>query len=825
MYFTVESGQLRSNSDSAGQEFFISRPFEWAANAEWELLVNLKFNTSSANYIDVYLVSDSSNLMKGQSGYFVRIGNTKDEICLYKTKAGGTPVLLIDGKDNQTNTSNNILKVKVLRNDTGEFQLFTDVGATGNYYREGTATDTMLRQSKNFGILIKQSTASFHKKHFFDNIYAGPLRRDTLPPSLQSWVIENDSLVSLKFNERVFLDSLYDYHFNLLGEGNQVKSVTGLQGKELQVVFSKPFAQLKNYNLKLRGISDSVGNLMTDTILKFKFVMPVTPSVGEVLITEIMADPDPVVGLPNAEYLEIVNRHFLPLQMKGCTFSDPTKTLTFPDLILNPGDWVIICDIINVDSFKTNGKVIGLNGMPALNNAGDDLTLMDPLGRVLNLVSYSDKWYKGDFKKGGGWSLELIDTGGLSCLGSNNWKPSIAFSGGTPGKPNSVLATNPDLKAPKLLSFEIDGDSSIKLQFDEWMDSISVFTQANYISEDLVIDKVKDYDPELHLFKLRIKDPIKRGREVTLTIAGLKDCSGNSSGPDTIRFLLPERHLSGDIVINEILFNPKDDGADYVELYNRSNRILDFSNLKLANRSATSELSNVKKISDTTILFYPSTYLLLTTDIEKVAAQYPVNNKGVFFSMSSLPTMSNEEGNILLLDDSSNVSDSFYYKEKMHFALLNDVEGVSLERIDFKQATNESDNWMSAASSVGYGTPGVQNSQFRSEPLGTDILIIEPPVFSPDGDGYNDFVLIKLNSPNKASSLNINVYDIAGSLVKKMANNELAGEHPVYVWDGMDDNGKKAIIGIYVLYVEIFDLSGNIERIKKAFTLGGAIGN
>ena len=822
-YYTTESGQLRSNSDSINHEFYLSRNFELSPNSEWEWWMNLKFNTSSVNYTDVYLFSDSSNLIKGRTGYFVRIGNTKDEICLYKTKAGGTPVLLIDGRDNLTSGSNNIVKILVVRNDTGQFQLFTDIGASGIYFYEGKATDTMLTEAKCFGISVRQSTASFHRKHFFDDIYAGPLRKDTLPPELNSWIVENDTQIELNFSEKVFLDSTNDIHFDLLGEGNFIRDLAISQGKNLTLTFDKGFTQLKNYELKLSGIKDSAGNQMKDTILKFRFVMPVAPIPGNILITEIMADPDPVVRLPNLEYIEIVNRHFLPLRLKGCTFSDPTKTIVIPDIIVESGEWVILCDNNHLDSFKTFGKAIGLSGMPALNNAGDELWIRDNSGLILDHVSYSDKWHKDKMKKDGGWSLELIDTAGLACLGAYNWISSRDFSGGTPGKPNSVLAPNPDLKAPELAGFEIRDETSLTLQFDEWLDSVGVFNSLNYEFTELVLDHINDYDQNLYMVTLIFKNPFPRGKALSVGISGLTDCSGNVFAPDTIRFLLPELVESGDIALNEILFNPKDDGVDYIELYNRSKKILDLSELRLANRSVGGELSNIKTVRDTTTLFYPETYLLLTSNIERVADQYPVKDKSVFLQMGFLPTMSNEDGSILLLDDSLKTLDSLFYEEKMHFELLSDFEGVSLERIDFNRPSNQKDNWMSAASSVGYGTPGLKNSQFRSEPSGTDKVVLDPQVFSPDGDGYNDLLMVKLNTTEVGTTVNLSVYDIRGRLVKQLANNELTASESVYVWDGVNENGEKALVGVYVLYIETFDLKGHTEQIKKAFSLAGKI--
>src|ERR1035437_2630248 len=135
--YTVVTNKLRSNKTVASSTFYLSTPSTLANNCQWEFWVNLQFNTSSANYVDVYLTSDQANLKATNiNGYFVRLGSTTDDICLYK-KVNGTATKIIDGTDLILNTSNNTLKVKVVRDASNNFTLSRDVGATGNYSVEG----------------------------------------------------------------------------------------------------------------------------------------------------------------------------------------------------------------------------------------------------------------------------------------------------------------------------------------------------------------------------------------------------------------------------------------------------------------------------------------------------------------------------------------------------------------------------------------------------------------------------------------------------------------------------------------------------------------
>ncbi|MFM8912906.1 MAG: hypothetical protein ACKOE6_08335, partial [Flammeovirgaceae bacterium] len=183
--WTVVGGQLRSNNITANSTFYISTPSAQALNAQWEFLVNLPFNTSSANFVDVYLMSTNANMV-ASNGYFVRIGGTPDEISLYRS-SGATSSVIINGTDGVTNTSNNTIKIKVTRDINHVWTLERDItGSGGSYFTEGTAVDNTFTTSSFFGIRVTQSTASFFQRHFFGNFYVGAIIGDIVPPSLSA---------------------------------------------------------------------------------------------------------------------------------------------------------------------------------------------------------------------------------------------------------------------------------------------------------------------------------------------------------------------------------------------------------------------------------------------------------------------------------------------------------------------------------------------------------------------------------------------------------------------------------------------------------------
>ena len=145
--------QLQSNNTTASSTFYLSTANTLATTAQWEFYCNLTFNTSGTNYADVFLTASASDItLNTTTGYFVRIGNTADEISLYKKDATGTLIKIIDGVDGITNISNNILKIKVVRNAANLWTLSRDITGLGNsFVSEGTVTDNTYNTSAFFG--------------------------------------------------------------------------------------------------------------------------------------------------------------------------------------------------------------------------------------------------------------------------------------------------------------------------------------------------------------------------------------------------------------------------------------------------------------------------------------------------------------------------------------------------------------------------------------------------------------------------------------------------------------------------------------------------
>ena len=168
--------------------------------------------------------------------------------------------------------------------------------------------------------------------------------------------------------------------------------------------------------------------------------------------------------------------------------------------------------------------------------------------------------------------------------------------------------------------------------------------------------------------------------------------------------------------------------------------------------------------------------------------------------------------------------DSFDYREDQHFALLDDEKGVSLERLNPFSITQEDGNWHSAASTVGFATPGLENSQFiQDNNIIDEILFIPEKTISPDGDGFQDLLIIQYETDQPGYLLNAKIFDLQGREISYFIQNELLSNKGTFSWEGTSDGQEKARLGIYVLWFELFDLNGQVTTKKMPIIVAGQL--
>lgn len=819
--------QLQSNNQIINSSFYLSTPNALSTQTQWEFWVKIDFNPSSLNYVDAYLTASSGNLSStSTTGYFVRIGNTQDEISLYRKDASGAAVKIIDGVDAVLNNSTNVMKIKVIRATGNQWTLFRDLSGTGStYIAEGVVTDATYTTSAFFGFSIVQSTASFVQKHFFDDIQVQAYTPDVTPPAIQSVSAVTPNTVDVLFNEPVDLatsQTVTNYSVNN-AIGNPASAVRDVNNPALiHLTFAASFPNGANNTITINGVKDLSGNTLNNGTSSFSFYIPQR---YDVVIDEILADPTPVVTLPNAEFLELKNVSGKTLNLGGWKVaSTSTTSAALPSYLLPADSFLVITSTTNAPSFNVYGRVLGVTSFPALDNTGTTLSLISKEGITIHSVSYNVAWYNNAVKSDGGWSLEMIDTRS-PCIGAENWKASTDARGGTPAAKNSVDGVNADKTAPALVRAAAIDSVTVILTFSEPVDSLKGATAANYSISDGIGTPLSalTVSPSFMKVQLTLARPLARGKVYTVTANNVSDCSGNIiQAVKTTRLGLASAVDSFSIIINEILFNPKPNVVDYVEIYNRTQNVYDLKDLYIANRSTSGAIATPRQLTTENILLFPGDFFVLSENSAIVKQAYVAKNPDNFIDVT-MPSFNDDKGDVILLNSQGRIIDELKYDDSWHFSLIDNEEGISLERVDYNKPTQDKNNFHSAASTVGFGTPSYQNSQFRSDVILPGEVTVTPKVFSPDNDGFDDFAILNFQMQDRGNVANVTIYDAAGRPIKSLVKNATLAQTGFFRWDGLDDKLRKVPVGTYIIYTEVFNLSGRKRTFKNTVVVAARL--
>ena len=544
------------------------------------------------------------------------------------------------------------------------------------------------------------------------------------------------------------------------------------------------------------------------------------PAAYDVVIDEILADPSPPVLLPETEYLEVTNTTNKNISLFGWQIMVNSRRAILPKKEIGSGEYRILLDAISAPDFQNqNDIVIGIEGFPTLSNEGADIVLLDATGRLMNAVDYNINWYNTETKKEGGWSLEMINPK-EPCTGKENWKESVDYRGGTPGEINSVYSGILSNKTPKLWRAAVTDSGSLMLYFSEPMDSLTLaLTNFYYLDHEIGLPvSVRPNWKVADKVELFFNKPFEKLVEYKISLSSDPcDCMGLSIGSNqSARFRVSEQADSSDIVVNEIMFDPKQNFEEYVELYNQSNKTIDIKDWQLISGDS---VNKGKVLTNDYFPMAPKSYVVLSKDYSGINSEEEFEHAELIVKMSDLPILSNEGSKIIIMNKQGKCIDAAAYLPTYHHPLLSDTKGVSLERISAKVSGLDRSNWQSASSDAGYQTPAASNSQ--SELLASaNHVTINPQTITPNADGIDDELSVCYQMDEPGYMARIFVFDKDGDQMSSLANGKILGTDGCYNFQGKDERGNTLTAGIYILYFEAYNKSGKRFVTKKAFVVG-----
>ncbi len=644
--------------------------------------------------------------------------------------------------------------------------------------------------------------------------------KDIIPPVLENADIIDANTIQMNFDEALDSNSYQLLDFQIENSINPIsidKSLS-LQGI-IKLYFTDQLPQEDVFTLRYRNVSDKDGNAINGDV--FVDLYYYQAKAFYILINELMVDPTPSVYLPEKEYIELYNSKDFSINLENWKLKVNTKEYLFPKCNIPAKSYLLIVTEGNTGLFDTTLNIVEINFGSLVNSQGT-IALESPEGLWVHQVNYTEDWHTESYKQDGGWSLEMIDHS-QSCNMLNNWTSSVDNNGGTPGELNSVNREN--LKEAELEILNVYFDTTnIIIQFNQYLLPTYQAEKSNFILDDNIPSSV-NYIAGDYFMSLSFSNVFQSNVTYLLTINdSILTCDGRYLDiPFVLRIGIPVPVDSNDIIINEVFFNPLGSNKQYIEFYNQSDKILDLQEMKLA--VLEDDVIKPKDvISDVQRLVFPKDYFVLTKERENILLNFYVKNPDRLFQTEEIPSISTTEEYLYLINKGDKIIDEIYYNEDYHNPILSEVEGVSLEKINPENLGLLASSWQSASESSGFGTPTYKNSQYSdiTEP-GIDKITFQTETFSPDMDGYNDYLTINYQLEKSGYIANVNIYNSKGQFVYELISNEFMGREGLWTWNGKNANGQSSPLGIYIVVFEFIHANGEMIQEKKVCTIAGKL--
>ena len=791
------------------------------AGFESALSLKLMFESSTTSFLRYWLVADQENLIKATAGYFIEVKDRRLQFfcrsegvdrVLAKTPAGS---LLMNPTDVSLSAVFKSDEVMLKYKKKGSSQEYT----WGNIKIEPFAGGA-------FSGVVCYYPSGRAKSFYF---------RDWIARKIQILPPDPETAITLKSVEVISPNDL-TIHFSEPVKTSQV--VFQMNGSDAGIENLSKNDYTSEVRLSLATILEdgkheiSILNLNRENpgakeVYNHSFIYekdkPADPDEESirVAISEIMANPEGVTGLPAVEYVELANISGENVNLKDWVFYYGDKAFKLPAYLLKPDSYVVLCGKSASGQLDSSVPKLYVPSFPVLANSGKLLYLEDACSRLQSVADYTDQWY-GPGSNNSGCSLEKIDL--YNQLSSAlNWTASKAPRGGTPGIENSVSAANPDQINPELVSYEYLHPFAVRLRFNKPMNGSLLSDVRNYVPDSkLSVKSVRINYPLSDQVELILSDSLSEGECLRIEIKNLKCINSNLPETDLIFEACRSRPLQEkDILINELLYYPLKDEAEFIELYNNSNTAIDLSELYIATRKTDGSLQYMSRVSDTPFRLDKQQYLCVSKDIQSIRRVYDLLPDAICAQPEKLPQFSNSGGTVVLIYKSDKILDEFPYSPQLHTISSKNQQGVSLERKTMANPIEESGNWTSSFNPKG-ATPGYENS-FKDTGTGagngSGKFRTDQKYFRPASLGYEQNWHLFYDLQDITHKVTIEIYAVNGVQVRALLRNkEIAGSGEM-LWDGKDDNGSVLPIAPYVVYLQYFDAKSRLKKEKFVVTL------
>ncbi|MBC7186890.1 MAG: lamin tail domain-containing protein [Calditrichaeota bacterium] len=546
--------------------------------------------------------------------------------------------------------------------------------------------------------------------------------------------------------------------------------------------------------------------------------------VGQVLVNEIMYAP----FSGQSEWVELYNAGPSEVDLYGWGLGDATsgpRLFGTTHVRVPVGGFAVVAadSVVRFQYGQLPAPLLTVKqGWAALNNDQDEVRVYDPAGVVVDSVHYFSRWGMRT-----GVSLERVRYE-WGSQDSANWRLSTAPEGATPGTENSVSPLTVDVGvAGAGLSFLPEQPrvgESVRLQAQVCNEGrapaehvrVEFFWDAN---RDTVFAPGERLGEPVDIAQLApdecrsVEVEWREAPAGVMWIGVLVTCAGDMRPANNIAVAeLMVGFARGTLVVNEIMYAPLSGMGEWVELYNRSEAAVNLEKWLFSD----ADLAKRRVVSSNLLLVPPGGFVLLAEDSS--LAKAGELGESLLLVVPSWPALSATGDAVVVYDPQGTVIDSVAYDQSW-----GGDTGVSLERINPSLPSQLKSNWSSCVDKTG-GTPGRANSVLTMVVPPRTTLSVSPSPFSPDGDGRDDFAVISFALPMTTAAVNVKIYDVTGRLIRFLASNQPVAASNAVVWDGRDDHGQQARIGVYIVYLEALNAAaGTVETARATVVLAGRL--
>lgn len=649
-----------------------------AAYGEWETLINLRFNPSGSNLAKFYILSDTQNMKGDVNGYFIMIGDTEEEISLYR-QDGATTTKIIDGADGLIDANPVNVRIKATRDLDGNWELLADASGGTSYTSQGTTTDGTYATSNYIG-LFSDYTSTRHDLFEYDDIKVTKI----VPPlAVQSATIIDNQTIDVTFNLDLDPASVDETDFNLNQSGDEPDNAS-LQTSNIVKLTYNSSLQSNRYTLTISDINDTDGNTLDPNPQTSTFTLFGAFSQGDIIINEFVYDYPSTI---NEEYIEIKNTSNKYLNLTNWEIADNSNStvLGASSIPIEPDSFLVIsADTTDLSTVFGNRSYYEAE-FPALNNNSPDaIQIITNNDITADSLEYTSDWGGTDV------SLERRSVS-TSSIYQENWGDSPNPDGGTPGAANEISA---DTSLPELVNLIIVDNQTLKIAFTERLANSPATNSTNFNlhngnsitnSQQIAADSVE----------LSLDSALQNATNYQLTIDNQQDIFGNTatSLDTSFTYYNPSPVDSGDVAINEFLAAPPSNISEYVELYNHSSKSLDLQGWTLSDAG-----QDRSTITSSSFIVPPDSFIVIAKD-NSLTADYPNISMIV---MSSLPALNNGGDAITIRNSNGVLLDSLTYDSDWG------EDEIALERRSIDVPATYKANWGDSPNPNG-GTPGFAN--------------------------------------------------------------------------------------------------------------------